>query len=60
MPAGVTVLPLGDDTFYREIGLVQRDSRSLQSATLQFAECVCEAAGSQPAELLSHEQLPIT
>lgn len=44
MPPGVTALPLGPDTFYREIGLVQRDSRSLQSASLQFADCVYSAA----------------
>jgi DNA-binding transcriptional LysR family regulator len=46
--ANVTALPLGSDTFYREIGLVQRDSRSLQSASLQFAECVCAVTCSQP------------
>jgi DNA-binding transcriptional LysR family regulator len=44
MPPGVTALPLGHDTFCREIGLVQRDSRNLQSASLQFAECVHAAA----------------
>jgi DNA-binding transcriptional LysR family regulator len=48
LPAGVTALPLGADTFYREIGLVQRDSRSLQSASLQFADCVRAVTGSQP------------
>jgi DNA-binding transcriptional LysR family regulator len=47
MPAGVTVLPLGGDTFCREIGLVQRDSRSLQSASLQFADCVQAVAASE-------------
>jgi len=44
MPPGVTVLALGHDTFCREIGLVQRDSRSVQSAALQFADCVHAAA----------------
>jgi DNA-binding transcriptional LysR family regulator len=47
MPAGVAVLPLGGDTFCREIGLVQRDSRSLQSASLQFADCVQAVAASE-------------
>jgi DNA-binding transcriptional LysR family regulator len=42
IPPGVTALPLGPDTFCREIGLVQRDSRSLQ-----FADCVVAVARSQ-------------
>jgi DNA-binding transcriptional LysR family regulator len=60
MPAGVTALPLGGDTFSREIGLVQRDSRSLQSASLQFADCVCAVTRSQPCDPSSQGQLPIT
>jgi DNA-binding transcriptional LysR family regulator len=40
MPEGVTALSLGDETFYREIGLVQRDARNPQFATQQFADCV--------------------
>jgi DNA-binding transcriptional LysR family regulator len=47
LPPGVTALPLGGDTFFREIGLVQRDVRSLQSASLQFADCVAEVTGGQ-------------
>jgi DNA-binding transcriptional LysR family regulator len=46
IPPGVTALPLGHDTFCREIGLVQRDSRNLQSASLQFAECVLAVTGA--------------
>jgi DNA-binding transcriptional LysR family regulator len=40
IPDDVAVLALGEDTFYREVGLVQRETRSAQSATLQFVECV--------------------
>jgi DNA-binding transcriptional LysR family regulator len=46
LPPGVTALPLGGDTFFREIGLVQRDVRSVQSASLQFADCVAEVTRS--------------
>jgi len=60
MPAGVTALPLGGDTFSREIGLVQRDSRSLQSASLQFADCVWAVTRSQAGGFSAQGQLPIT
>ncbi|MGZ5199118.1 MAG: LysR family transcriptional regulator [Telluria sp.] len=46
IPDDVSILSLGDDTFHREIGLVQRETRSVQSATLRFASCVSAAAGS--------------
>jgi DNA-binding transcriptional LysR family regulator len=40
IPSNVAVLSLGDDTFYREVGLVQRETRTPQSATFQFADCL--------------------
>lgn len=46
IPDNVAVLRLGDDAFYREVGLVQRESRAAQSATLQFADCLFTAAGT--------------
>jgi DNA-binding transcriptional LysR family regulator len=48
IPDGVTMLSLEEDTFYREIGLVQREARAAQAATLQFANCVYAATGSAP------------
>ncbi|MGJ7917344.1 LysR family transcriptional regulator [Massilia sp. LXY-6] len=49
MPEGVSVLALGADTFYREIGLVQPNTRGLHAAALHFAACVIAAAGNQAA-----------
>jgi DNA-binding transcriptional LysR family regulator len=48
IPDEVSVLSLGEDTFYRDIGLVQRETRAVQSATLQFATCVYAACGVRP------------
>jgi DNA-binding transcriptional LysR family regulator len=48
IPDEVSVLSLGEDTFYRDIGLVQRETRAMQSATLQFATCVYAACGVRP------------
>jgi DNA-binding transcriptional LysR family regulator len=41
MPETVSALSLGDETFTREIGLVQRNTRNEQTATVQFAGSVC-------------------
>jgi DNA-binding transcriptional LysR family regulator len=46
MPENIAVLPLGDETFYREIGLVQRETRNPQLATAKFADCVHAATRS--------------
>ncbi|WP_085488156.1 LysR family transcriptional regulator [Paraburkholderia susongensis] len=44
-PASVTALELGDATFQREIGLVQRPRHSRQAVADALAECIAEAAG---------------
>jgi len=41
MPETVRALSLGDETFTREIGLVQRHTRNEQTVTVQFAGSVC-------------------
>jgi DNA-binding transcriptional LysR family regulator len=43
-PRGVVALDLGDDTFYREIGLVERRRRARQDAAAQLADCIADAA----------------
>jgi DNA-binding transcriptional LysR family regulator len=40
VPDDVAVLSLGDETFYREVGLVQRETRTPQAATFHFATCM--------------------
>jgi DNA-binding transcriptional LysR family regulator len=40
VPKTVAALPLGDDSFVREVGLVERSSRNQQSAAADFAECI--------------------
>ena len=45
-PAGVAVLELGDATFHREIGLVQRPCDSRQAVTDALADCISLAAGA--------------
>ncbi|MEF9388494.1 LysR substrate-binding domain-containing protein [Ralstonia solanacearum species complex bacterium KE056] len=43
-PAGVRAVPLGDDTFYREIGLVERPLHSRQAIAGRLADCIDAAA----------------
>ncbi|MFP4591849.1 LysR family transcriptional regulator [uncultured Ralstonia sp.] len=43
-PAGVRAIGLGDDTFFREIGLVERPRHSRQPIAGRLAECIDEAA----------------
>ncbi|CBJ39727.1 putative transcriptional regulators, LysR family (plasmid) [Ralstonia solanacearum CMR15] len=43
-PAGVRAVPLGDDTFYREIGLVERPRHSRQAIAGRLADCIDAAA----------------
>lgn len=44
-PANVAMLELGEATFHREIGLVQRPRQSRQAATEALADCIVSAAG---------------
>jgi DNA-binding transcriptional LysR family regulator len=44
LPAGVRMLPLGEFTFHREVGLLQRKPRASPPAAAQFAQCLREAA----------------
>ncbi|WP_159917135.1 LysR family transcriptional regulator [Pantoea sp. 18069] len=49
LPAGVRVLPLGEHTFHREIGLLQRRPRASTPAVALLAQCLRDAAeGSAP------------
>ncbi|MDR5739934.1 LysR family transcriptional regulator [Caballeronia sp. LZ016] len=43
-PRGVVALDLGDDTFYREIGLVERTRRLRDDAATRLADCIVQAA----------------
>jgi DNA-binding transcriptional LysR family regulator len=43
-PRGTVAHDLGDDTFHREIGLVERARRADHDAAAQLAECIAEAA----------------
>jgi len=44
LPAGVRVLALGELTFYREVGLLQRKPRASPPVVAQLAQCLQEAA----------------
>ncbi|CAN7631752.1 LysR substrate-binding domain-containing protein [Acidovorax sp. LjRoot66] len=44
LPPGVRVLTLGENTFYREIGLLQRRPRASPPAVALFAQCLRRAA----------------
>lgn len=46
-PRGAVAHDLGDDTFYREIGLVERVRRADHDAAAQLAECIVEAAAGE-------------
>lgn len=48
LPAGVRVVPLGEKTFYREIGLLQRRPRASPPAIALLAECLRQAAAPAP------------
>uniref|UniRef100_A0A0S4TV46 Transcriptional regulators, LysR family n=1 Tax=Ralstonia solanacearum TaxID=305 RepID=A0A0S4TV46_RALSL len=43
-PAGVRAVPLGDDAFYREIGLVERPRHSRQAIAGRLADRIDAAA----------------
>ncbi len=40
IPSGVRTLTFGDDTFYREVGIVERTTADQQSASYDFAVCL--------------------
>ncbi len=42
IPKRVVALPLGDDGFVREVGLIERSRGARQSAATRFADCLCE------------------
>lgn len=47
IPTRVNTLPLGDDTFYREVGIVERASALQQGASRDFSACL-RAVATQP------------
>lgn len=48
IPAGVKTLSLGEDTFYREVGIVERTTPPRQGAAEQFVACLRAAPASLP------------
>ncbi|MEG1767842.1 MAG: LysR substrate-binding domain-containing protein, partial [Comamonas sp.] len=48
LPAGVRVLALGEHTFHREIGLLQRRPRASTPAAALLAQCLRDAVASAP------------
>jgi len=46
-PRGAVALDLGDDTFYREIGLVERARRVPRDAATLLADCIVKAAAHE-------------
>lgn len=51
LPANVRALPLGEHTFYREVGLLQTKAKARQPVFDEMARCLREAAGG--GELLT-------
>ncbi len=41
VPPTVSVLSLGEDTFVREVGLVERGGPNQQTGMAEFAACMC-------------------
>ena len=48
LPPDLRVISLGEATFYREIGLLQRKPRATPPVVAQFAECLREASKGRP------------
>ncbi|WP_432726815.1 LysR family transcriptional regulator [Variovorax sp. W6] len=48
LPPGVRIVPLGDSTFHREIGLLQRKPRASPPMVAHFAQCLRDAAEAPP------------
>jgi len=53
IPDGVVALGLGEETFFREVGLVERSANSLQPSAILLAMRIVEAAQSQSRALRS-------
>ncbi|WP_244816561.1 LysR family transcriptional regulator [Caballeronia sp. Lep1P3] len=49
-PRGAVALDLGDDTFHREIGLVERARRARHDAATHLAECIVKAAAHESSK----------
>lgn len=47
LPSNLRVISLGEATFYREIGLLQRKPRATPPIVAQFAQCLREASEEQ-------------
>lgn len=45
LPPQVRAISLGEDTFYREVGILQRASKVSRPGVSQLAHCLCKAAG---------------
>lgn len=48
VPRTVSVVSLGEDTFAREIGLVERSGQHQEGAVADFAACVCAVVDASP------------
>ena len=44
LPDSIRAVPLGEQTFYREIGLLQRRTRTSSPIVAQFSRCLAEAS----------------
>lgn len=44
-PAAVRVIDLGEDTFYRDVGLVRRSKRNMSEPSFQLAQLITQAYG---------------
>ena len=53
IPDGVVTLNLGEDTFFREVGLVERPANSLQPTAILLAMRILEAAQTQSRAIQS-------
>ena len=51
LPEGVRVVPLGDFTFHREIGLLQRKPRASPPMVAHFARCLSDTAAKTAAKV---------
>lgn len=58
-PPGVMALPLGADTFYREVGLVERAPHSRQPVASRLAERIAEAARALAGLPLLSQRRPV-
>jgi DNA-binding transcriptional LysR family regulator len=57
-PRGVSTLDLGDDTFHREIGLVERARRGRQDAAARLADCIVQAAARNASTAKRPPRMP--